>query len=100
MAVRLVEKETYLKRQIDVLMRQGKRNEAGALNAEILRQNPDDKDAKAVAASLTADQGDLNAALAELQSLTVRAPQDPANHCNLGRVYAKRAEWDAAKREF
>ena len=100
MAARPAEKATYLKRQIDVLMRQGKRNEAGALNAEILRQNPNDKDANAVAASLTADQGDLNAALAELQSLAVRAPQDPANHFNLGRVYAKRAEWDAAKREF
>ena len=43
-----------------------------------------------LAASLAADKGDLNAALAELQSLAVRAPEDPANHFNLGRVYAKR----------
>ena len=47
MAARPGEKATYLKRQIDVLMRQGKRNEAGALNAEILRQNPNDNDANA-----------------------------------------------------
>ena len=100
MAARPADRVTYLKRQIDVLMRQGKRNEASALNAEILRQNPNDKDANAVAASLTADQGDLNAALAELQSVAVRTPQEPANHFNLGRAYAKRAEWDAAKREF
>ena len=51
LAARPAEKATYLKRQIDVLMRQGKRNEAGALNAEVLRQNPNDKDANAVAAS-------------------------------------------------
>ena len=100
MAAKPAEKLTYLNRQVDVLMLQGKRNEAAELNAEILRQNPNDKDANGVAAQLAADQGDLNAALTELQSQAVRAPQDPAPHYNLGRVYAKRAEWDAAKREF
>ena len=77
----------YLKRQIEVLMRQGKRSEAGALNAEILRENPNDDDAHVLAGSLLADKGDLNGALAELQAVAVRAPENPLVHFNLGRVY-------------
>ncbi|MCX6628745.1 MAG: tetratricopeptide repeat protein [Candidatus Solibacter sp.] len=94
------EKPTYLKRQIEVLLRQGKRSEAVELNAQILRENPNDNDARGLAASLLLDKGDVNGALAELQVLAVRAPENPVIHFNLGRAHAARSEWEAAKREF
>lgn len=94
------DKLTYLKRQIETLLRQGKRSEAGALNAQILRENPNDNDARGLAASLLLDTGDVNGALAELQALAVRAPENPLIHYNLGRAHAARGEWEVAKREF
>lgn len=94
------DKPAYLKRQIEILLRQGKRNEAVELNAQILRENPNDFEARGLAASLLLDKGDVNAALAEFQALAVRSPENPFIHFNLGRAYAARAEWEAAKREF
>jgi tetratricopeptide (TPR) repeat protein len=94
------EKVTYLKRQIEILIRQGKLTEAGELNAQVLRENPDDNDARALAAGWLLDKGDSNGALTELQALAVRAPENPVIHFNLGRVHAARREWDEAAGEF
>lgn len=94
------EKLAYLKRQIDVLMRQGKPSEAGELGAQILRESPNDYDARGLAASLLLDKGDSNRALAEFQALAATTPQNPVIHYNLGRAHAARGEWEAAKLEF
>ena len=94
------DKLTYLKRQIETLLRQGKRSEAGELNAQILRESPNDNDARLLAASLLLDKGDVNGALAELEALAVRAPENPVTHFTLGRAYVARGDWEAAKRAF
>ena len=66
----------YQKRIIEVLMRQGKRTEAADLNAEILKADPNDNDAKGLSASFLLDKGDVTRALAELQALVTRAPDN------------------------
>jgi tetratricopeptide (TPR) repeat protein len=100
MADKPAEKLTYQKRQIEVLMRQGKRSEAAELAKQILRERPNDPDARGLAANLLLDKGDLNGALAEFQALAVGAPENPLVHYNLGRVHAARGEWEAARYEF
>jgi len=61
-------KATYEKRIIEVLMRQGKRTEAADLNSQILKDDPDDNDARGLAATFMLDKGDVAKALSELQS--------------------------------
>ena len=43
MAANPADKLTYLKRQIEVLIRHGKRSEAAELNAQIVRENPNNE---------------------------------------------------------
>ena len=50
-------KATYQKRVIEVLMRQGKRSEAAELNAQILKETPNDNDALGLAATFMLDKG-------------------------------------------
>jgi tetratricopeptide (TPR) repeat protein len=94
------EKPTYQKRIIEVLMRQGKRDEAAQLNAEILKANPGDNDARGLAATLLLDKGDVNRALTELQAVTSKAPSNPVAHYNLGRAHEARGEFEQARQEF
>jgi tetratricopeptide (TPR) repeat protein len=93
-------KSTYQKRIIEVLMRQGKRDEAAQINADILKTDPGDNDARGLAATLLLDKGDVNRALAELQAVTSRAPKNPVAHFNLGRAHEARGELEQARQEF
>ena len=81
-------KSTYQKRVIEVLMRQGKRSEAAELNAQILKETPNDNDARGLAATFLLDKGDIAKALAELQAVVTRAPENPVARYNLGRAHA------------
>jgi tetratricopeptide (TPR) repeat protein len=94
------DKATYQKRIIEVLMRQGKRDEAAQLNAEILKANPADNDARGLAATLLLDKGDVNRALTELQAVASKAPSNPVAHYNLGRAHEARGEFEQARQEF
>ncbi len=93
-------KLTFEKRIIEALMRQGKRSEAADLNAQILKQDPNDPDAKGLAASFMLDKGDVARALAELQALVTRAPGNPVARFNLGRAHLARGEWEEARQAF
>ena len=93
-------KTDYQKRIIEVLMRQGKRTEAADLNAEILKADPNDNDAKGLAASLMLDKGDVARAMAELQALVTRVPDNPVARYNLGRAHMARGEWEQARQMF
>src|SRR5205823_4691173 len=44
-------KSAYQKRVIEVLMRQGKRSEAAEINSQILKDDPNDNDARGLAAT-------------------------------------------------
>ncbi len=94
------QKIKYQKAIIEVLMRQGKRTEAAEMNSEILKANPEDNDARGLAATLLLDRGDISKALAELQAVVTRDPGNPVEHYNLGRAYVARGEWAQAKQQF
>src|SRR5207249_4327599 len=70
-------KNTYEKRVIEVLMRQGKRSEAAEVNAQILKETPDDNDARGLSATFLLDKGDISKALQELQAVVTHAPDNP-----------------------
>jgi tetratricopeptide (TPR) repeat protein len=93
-------KTTYQKRIIEVLMRQGKRTEAAEVNSQILKADPEDNDARGLAATLLLDRGDIAKAAAELENIVTRAPDNPVAHYNLGRAYVARGEWAQAKQQF
>lgn len=94
------QKATYQKRIIEALMRQGKRNEAAQVNAQILKDNPQDTDAQGLEASLMLDRGDVNRALQELQSVVTRAPDNPVARFNLGRAHAALGQYEQARQMF
>jgi len=93
-------KSTYQKRVIEVLMRQGKRSEAAEVNNEILKADPSDNDSRGLAATFLLDKGDVAKALAELQAVVTRAPDNPVARFNLGRAHAARGEWEQARQQF
>jgi tetratricopeptide (TPR) repeat protein len=93
-------KATYQKRVIEVLMRQGKRPEAAAMNTQILKENPEDNDARGLAATFLLDSGDIAKALQELQRVVTRAPDNPVSRYNLGRAHAAHREWEQARQQF
>lgn len=90
----------YQKRIIEVLMRQGKRSEAADLNSAILKTNPNDNDAKGLAASFLLDKGDINRAIVELQAVVTAAPDNVVAHYNLGRAHAAQQQWEQARQMF
>jgi tetratricopeptide (TPR) repeat protein len=93
-------KLTFDKRTIEVLMRQGKRSEAADINAQILKENPNDPDAKGLAASFLLDKGDVARALSELQAVVTAAPDNAVARFNLGRTHQARGEWEQARQSY
>jgi tetratricopeptide (TPR) repeat protein len=93
-------KSTYEKRIIEALMREGKKEEAAAVNAEILKGDPNDNDAHGLAATLMLDKGDINRAMTELQAVVARAPNNAVAHYNLGRAHEARGESEQARQEY
>jgi tetratricopeptide (TPR) repeat protein len=93
-------KATYQKRVIEVLMRQGKRSDAAEINSQILKENPADNDARGLAATFLLDKGEVAKALAELQAVVTRAPNNPVSHYNLGRAHWARGESEQARQQF
>jgi tetratricopeptide (TPR) repeat protein len=93
-------KLVYQKREIEVLMRQGKRPEAAEINAQILKDVPDDNDARGLSATFLLDKGDIAKALAQLQAVVTQAPDNPVSRFNLGRAHAARGEFEQARQQF
>ena len=93
-------KLTYQKRVIEVLMQQKKPAEAAAINSEILKDNPNDTDARGLAATFLLDKGEVSKAVIELQSVATRDPNNPVPHYNLGRAHVARGEYELARQEF
>ena len=93
-------KADYEKRIIEVLMRQGKRADAAELNSQILKDDPNDNDARGLAATFLLDKGDVAKALTELQAVVTHSPDNPVAHYNLGRAHAARGEGEQARQHF
>jgi tetratricopeptide (TPR) repeat protein len=93
-------KSDYRKRVIEVLMRQGKRSDAAEINAQILKETPNDNDARGLAATFLLDKGNIAQALAELQAVVTRAPDNPVSRYNLGRAHAAMGEAEQARQQY
>jgi tetratricopeptide (TPR) repeat protein len=90
----------YEKRIIEVLMRQNKRSEAADRNAAILKTNPNDNDAKGLAATFLLDKGDINRAIVELQAVVTSAPDNFVARFNLGRAHMAQGQLEQARQMF
>src|SRR3984893_3388181 len=88
------------KRIIEALIRQGKRDEAVQLNAQLLKQNPKDPDARGFAASQLLDSGQITKALADLQGVVNTAPENFVARFQLGSGYAASGQTEQARQQF
>jgi tetratricopeptide (TPR) repeat protein len=93
-------KATYNKRIIEVLMRQGKRTEAAEVNTAILKDDPNDNDARGLSATFMLDRGDVTKALSELQAVVTRAPDNAVARFQLGRAHSAMGEFEQARQHF
>jgi beta-lactamase regulating signal transducer with metallopeptidase domain/Flp pilus assembly protein TadD len=91
---------TYQKRSIEVLMRMDRKPDAAEVNAQILKDHPDDTDALEFAAAMMLDQGNAAAAVAQLQQVLASVPDNPVAHLDLGRAYAAQGDAAAARTEI
>jgi beta-lactamase regulating signal transducer with metallopeptidase domain/Tfp pilus assembly protein PilF len=91
---------TYLKRMIEVLVREGKRAEARDVNNSLLKDNPDDTDALELLATFMIEDGKVEEAIGELEELGKRVPNNPVLHYNLGRAYPATKQYDRAANEY
>ena len=90
----------FQKRMIEVFLRQNKRQEAADLNAQILRENPEDNDARGLEATFMLDRGDVEKALDRLKVVVTRAPDNAVARYNLGRAYVAHGDLDQARQQF
>jgi tetratricopeptide (TPR) repeat protein len=93
-------KPVYQKRIIEVLLRQGKRDDAAQYNDAILKDNPNDPESRGLAATFLLEKGDVTRALVELQQVVSRSPKNPVAHFNLGRAYYHHGDIEQARQEF
>uniref|UniRef100_Q01V79 Peptidase M56, BlaR1 n=1 Tax=Solibacter usitatus (strain Ellin6076) TaxID=234267 RepID=Q01V79_SOLUE len=91
---------TLQKRCIEAYMRMGRKAEAADVNAQLLKEHPHDTDGLAFGATILLDQGNVAAAIAQLQQVLERAPDNPVAHFDLGRAYIAQGDLMAARREI
>jgi tetratricopeptide (TPR) repeat protein len=93
----------FQKRMVRAYLVKGQRVQAMSLLDELVRQYPKDDDSKNMQASLRIDSGkpdEVASALAQMEDLVKRVPNDPSYHYNLGRAEYLSGKLDDAKRDF
>jgi tetratricopeptide (TPR) repeat protein len=90
----------YQKRIVEVLMRQGDKTAAAEINNRILKKTRDDTDARSLRASLLLDKGEVQASIAELESLIAAAPKNYVTRYNLARAYAANGDYRPARQRY
>ena len=93
----------YRIRMAQVLIAQGKPQDAMALMETATKDDPKSNDAMSLRASLQLQYGGkekLQGAISDLQTLVSRTPQNAVVRYNLGRAYQSRGDLDAARVQF
>ncbi|MEZ5352328.1 MAG: tetratricopeptide repeat protein [Bryobacteraceae bacterium] len=88
-------KASYQKRITELLAMQGKRQEAIAMAQQLVEQDGDDAEARAIRAALRLQGGkkeDLEAAIAELLEVVKKLPTNPVVRFNLGEAYLAKGD--------
>ena len=97
------DKITYQKRLATVLLSAGRRAETEKTLDEILKDHPDDDDARASRAALRVASGipqELDHAIADFKSLVDQQPSNVKYAYQLGRAYELKGAEDAAKAQY
>jgi tetratricopeptide (TPR) repeat protein len=97
------QKSTYLKRIADARLHQGKGEEVGSVVMQILKDEPDNKAAQGVRASLLLADGkpeNVAKAISQFQALAEKNPNDPIWRYNLGRALLKKGDTAGAQAQF
>src|SRR5579864_6026248 len=97
------ERAVYLKRIADVWLTQGKGEQAAKVVDEILKQEPGEAAASAVKASLLLHTGtpdDVAKAIAVLQPVLAKNPDNATLHFTMGRVLGTKGDLSGARGEF
>ncbi len=96
----------YRKKMIEVLGTEGRNQEASALAAELLKEDPRDSEAIAFEATLLLQKSGKSQArqvISSLRPLVAKMPRNPLLHYNLGRAYLESGDpssLDQARLEF
>ena len=93
----------YRKRIVAIFAAQRKWPEALQLLEVVLKDKPDDQEAKLSRALLWLDEGkpeNLDPAIAELRAQVTKKPQDATLHFQLGGALARKNDQDGARREW
>ncbi|MBL8232949.1 MAG: tetratricopeptide repeat protein [Bryobacterales bacterium] len=96
-------KAIYLKRIAETLVLRGRRSEALDMVSQIIKENPNDYEATAMRASLWLQDGsreNVQTAIAELNSVIVRQPENVVLRYNLGRAYVAKGDVEQARIQF
>lgn len=97
------EKLEFQKHIIEALAAAGKSKDAMALAEQMLTENKDNADLRAIRAALilqSGDKGQLQRAVDDFVSALQKNPKNFVLQYNLGRAYLARADLDAAKVQF
>ena len=90
----------YLKRITDAWLAQGKGEEAASVIHEILREQPQDQNARAVNASLLLKNGKVEESLNTFQDLVKTSPDNAVWRFSLGRALVAKGDLDGARAQF
>lgn len=94
------DKAVYQKRLVELQANVGKKQEANALIAQILKDNPKDNEAIAMRAGLmltTGDRQQINLAATDLQALVSKNPQNHVLQFNLARALIAKGDIEGAR---
>ena len=94
------DKHMYQKRLVEVLVKQGKKDEAQQLVTDVLKEDSNDPEAIAIRASLsllTGTREQLQSAINDLQTVVSRMPDNPVLRYNLGKALLAKGNVQGAK---
>ena len=93
------DKLEYQKRLANVLLLEGKRDEAMAAYAGVARELPKDQESRETHAALLLEK-DVDAALQEFEALIKESPNDPTLRYNIGQAYMAKRDFAQARLSF
>lgn len=93
-------KNAYLKGEIQTYILQKNIVMAQSKNEQVLKNDPNDPEAKGLRATFMLDKGQVDAAQADLQSVVTARPGNWVARFNLGRAYFAKTEYEQARQQF